>query len=614
MLDSKQALAKKVESEVLACIGCNDCMLACPLVESQAVSIAELNAAVHLPVITAPNVVGFLAACTQCRQCVPACPADLSRADMVLFNKMKIEDAVPDYVLALQIGAHVVASAYTLDGLAAALTALRLFAGVAQTDLRRLLLKSTLRRLEPGEDLCREGEFHERLYVVLEGVLEQSSTLGGIPHAPMAAHRTRILILPPGSFLGELAVMADQAEPYNVTALEPAVVLEIPKAAARQLMERSPAFRHTMDELYRRRALWTYTRKSAALGMLPEQAVAQLTDGAELVPLTPGQTLVREGEAPRDAYLVRSGFLRVSKAVGSDEVVLVYFREGDLFGALPVIMGEPCHVFSVQASSRAEVVRVPGATLRQIMAQHPQAQQALLAAVQEVEHVARAQAMAIAWQPAAAAAATTASGAQKWETMVQPLTMKALVDAGLAQGKEVLVVDQNRCTHCLSCVDACARRHGYGRLELRGLQLDNLLFPAACRHCEDPVCLLCSVNGIQRLPSGEITIVEDNCIGCGSCAERCPYGNIRMHPVDKPKRGLFGGIWAMLTGSRAADARAEVHDPKTPRKAVKCDLCAGYDDYACVTACPVGAASRVKPADILGKDGGAIGLMRRSQP
>ena len=32
--------------------------------------------------------------------------------------------------------------------------------------------------------------------------------------------------------------------------------------------------------------------------------------------------------------------------------------------------------------------------------------------------------------------------------------------------------------------------------------------------------------------------------------------------------------------------------PGTRRLAVKCDLCASYPDYACVTACPVGAGWR----------------------
>ncbi len=175
MIDSKQLLGQKAEREVMACIGCNDCLLACPLPEKKFVTIAELNAAVELPIVVGQGIVQFLAACTQCRQCVPACPADLSRADMVLYNKMKVEDTVPNHMLPLQFGGTVTQSAWMLDGLAGQLTQLPIFAGTAVGDLRRLLLTVTLRQLVPGEELCREGEFHERLYVVLSGSVEQTA-------------------------------------------------------------------------------------------------------------------------------------------------------------------------------------------------------------------------------------------------------------------------------------------------------------------------------------------------------------------------------------------------------------------------------------------------------
>jgi Fe-S-cluster-containing hydrogenase component 2 len=125
------------------------------------------------------------------------------------------------------------------------------------------------------------------------------------------------------------------------------------------------------------------------------------------------------------------------------------------------------------------------------------------------------------------------------------------------------------------------------------------MFPTACRHCADPTCLLCSVNGIVRLPSGEIQIVEDNCIGCGACAERCPYGNISMHAVNREKRGFFPSLFDFLRGSPARERALEELDPKVQRVAVKCDLCAGYSDYACVTACPVSANFRVDPGRLV---------------
>lgn len=582
MNEEKSPLTEKVEAEVMACIGCNDCMLACPLPEAKTVSIAELNAAVHQSFLTSPNVVSFVTACTQCRQCVPACPADLSRADMVLFNKMKVEDVVPDHLLLIQVGRQVMPSPWTLDGLAKQLTELPLFSGVSTVDVRRLLLKVTLRQLFPGEVLCREGEFHERLYVVLHGALEQTAMVPG-------AMPIRILVLGPGSFFGEMAIMADQPEPFTVTATLPSVVIEFPKAAVNRVLAQSPEFAATMDELYRRRALWTYAKKPTALGGFPEPAIEELLADAELKLLKAGEFVCKEGQMPKDVYLVRSGFLKVSRALeGGGERVLVYFREGDLFGALALLMGERQNFFSVQASSRAEVIRVSGKAMHEVLQHYPDAHRALMSGALEVERTARSPAFGL--PPPGKRQANT----------IQAFSEDVLVDAGLAKGHEVLVIDQTQCTFCNNCVDACARRHKYSRLQLRGLQVENLMFPTACRHCDDPVCLLCSVNGIIRLPSGEITIVEDNCIGCGACAERCPYGNISMHAVEPPKRSFLFNLMDFLGGAAARDRALAELSPKVQRKAVKCDLCAGFDDYACVTACPVGAAFRIDPAAALG--------------
>ena len=55
------------------------------------------------------------------------------------------------------------------------------------------------------------------------------------------------------------------------------------------------------------------------------------------------------------------------------------------------------------------------------------------------------------------------------------------------------------------------------------------LIASACRSCRDPYCLVgCPVDAIHRVSSPErpgaveITI-ENHCIGCGLCANNCPY-------------------------------------------------------------------------------------------
>ncbi len=576
-------LARRAYDEVAACIGCNDCMLVCPLPQAKIVTIAELNAAVQESTVTNPRVVDFVTSCTQCRQCVPACPAQLSRADMVLYNKIKVEDAVVDYRLKLQVGTATADAPWTLDGLSAELASLPLFSGVDVKDVRRMLLSVTLRRLSAGEILCKEGAFNERLVVVLYGALEQFQVAAGGAEVPIVNYG-------PGSFLGEMGVLADQPEPFGIRAVQATAVLEVPKAAAVRLMERSPPFRNTMDDLYRRRALWTYARSPQALGNLPEEAVRELLDRASLVPIREGDVVFRQGQAPESLFLVRSGFLRVTQEGPEGSRVLLYFREGELFGAMGLLLGESAQVYTVTAATRAELIQVSGAVLFDVVGRYPGAREALSHAL-ESERVARS--------PALNAAPLTY---QDGRTHLLPLSVESLLEAGLAKGKEILVVDQTKCTYCQGCVEACERRHGHARLELRGLQLEHLLFPTACRHCDDPVCLLCSVNGIVRRTSGEITIVPDNCIGCGACAKRCPYGNIQMHPIAPEPRGVFDGLLEFL-GSQRAKRKAQPEPREdVPKRAVKCDLCAEYQDYACVTACPTGAAFRTDLDSVLGSE------------
>src|SRR5947209_7670205 len=160
----------------------------------------------------------------------------------------------------------------------------------------------------------------------------------------------------------------------------------------------------------------------------------------------------------------------------------------------------------------------------------------------------------------------------------------------------------------------------------------NISIATACRQCQDPVCMLCSRAGIARLPNGEVYIT-DSCIGCGICAERCPYDAISIVNVEdnvaheeaasrlrfseifskglvterkKRKLPVINELTSPSGKGRAAPgpldrpAMQSGYDEMRKKVAIKCDLCAGYNDQACVQACPVGAAFRVKPTKFFG--------------
>jgi len=592
-VDYFDQLQEEVEREVMACIGCNDCMLACPLPEKRFVTIAELNAGVLAETIESPNVAEFVNACTQCQQCIPACPADLHRADMVLWNKMKVENAEPNQLMQLQVGENVEASEWTLDSLSKFLTEFPLFNDVDPLHLRRMLLSSTLRQLTSGEVLCREGQYHERLFVLLEGQIEQSMK-------DSTGTEARILVMGPGSFHGELAVLGNQEESYTLTAIRTSIVLELTKATVHRLKKESSSFRSTMDELYRRRALWTYARQSPLMSALPEGDVENLLKRSHLRVLRSGEVLYNEGDKPSNLFITRAGYLRVSRKSGAGELVLQYFREGDVFGVSALLFDLP-QTASVSANTRSEVIVIPGTVVQELLSSKPELRKELVRQAKENDAILQKQNATGLVQPSLKSTMGM--------TTTMNIGMEGLIDQGVIQGHELLVINTALCTNCDNCVDSCGRRHGHSRLERRGLQMGNLLFPTACRHCEDPVCLLCSVNGIVRTPDGEITIVNDNCIGCGACSERCPYGNIQMHERDSKPKGFFGKF-SILDMFRKRD---EEETEGYARIAVKCNLCAGYDDYACVRGCPVGAAMRVDPVKQFGRPDLHVGLESKKE-
>jgi Fe-S-cluster-containing dehydrogenase component len=165
------------------------------------------------------------------------------------------------------------------------------------------------------------------------------------------------------------------------------------------------------------------------------------------------------------------------------------------------------------------------------------------------------------------------------------LTHVAL-DRGLVPGSSLLVIDLESCTRCDDCVRACESTHGgRARFVREGDKYKNLLIARSCYHCRDPVCLVgCPTGAIHRAGIGDVVAVADRiCIGCGTCANNCPYDAIVMHdtgetwPEDMVPTALRG----------------------TPRQvASKCDLCAplGHPP-ACVESCPQGSAFRLGSLD-----------------
>jgi Fe-S-cluster-containing dehydrogenase component len=181
-------------------------------------------------------------------------------------------------------------------------------------------------------------------------------------------------------------------------------------------------------------------------------------------------------------------------------------------------------------------------------------------------------------------------------------TAQFLIDNGIGEATDVLLIDEKLCVGCDNCEKACADSHeGLSRLNREaGKTYAHLHVPTSCRHCEHPHCMAdCPPNAIRRGPDGEV-FIDDTCIGCGNCQRNCPYGVIQMAAVPAKKPGLLSWLLFGAGPGPGEDKSPEGLEHRIGSKhAVKCDLCKdirGDGEPFCVRACPTGAAIRVEPA------------------
>ncbi len=451
---------------------------------------------------------------------------------------------------------------------------MHLFVELSDEDLEELIKKSTPQRFSIGTVVCREGEYGDTFFAILEGSVEVIINTAGYENLTLA-------LLGEGAVFGEMAALSGYPRSATLAAKEDLKVLEIPAEVLNELMKCCSGFRETIESIYTERAVRTYLRKVPLFANLSDSFLEKLESRVNLITYNKGDLIFREGENGDSLYVIRTGFVKISKKHEDKDQVISYLSQGNFFGEMALLEDEK-HTASVSAMTNVEVLQVLKHDFNTLIDAYPDLREKFRDIVME----------------------------RKLKTLeverdsAKAERVEALVEKGLIQAECLLIIDLKTCIHCNNCVEACEDRHGYPRLDRRGTRIADISVPVACRLCHDPVCLICNFDAIKRAPTGEIYVIDDKCVGCAGCAIRCPYNVIQMVPTkaDDMSNGL-DILGALLGRGNEIDEEGEMikaSKVKPKRLAIKCDNCMGYPDSACTNNCPTNAIRWVNPLEYFG--------------
>ncbi|HEY2459779.1 MAG TPA: cyclic nucleotide-binding domain-containing protein [Candidatus Acidoferrum sp.] len=571
-----------------ACILCDRCIRGCDEVKNNFV-LGRMGRGYAAGIAFGLNSPMGDSACISCGECMVSCPTG------ALTNK-------------IVVGASIVAGPDAQGFEAEDLLRLPIFKGVSGTFLELNRGAIVKRTYKPGEIICREGDFGSTAFYILEGSAQVSisspiahvKTAGGakglfkrltsslapreddarddeardrtipIDASVDLSYDNPVAELGPGDLFGEMTCMNFYPRSATVRAASHVVAYEMLRNVL-DIMMKNKTFRAQVDGNYRRRALESHLRGVPMFADLAPDFIDHLKNSVELQRYAPGQIVARQGDPADSFYLVRIGFVKISENYPGGELVLAYLSRGDYFGEIG-LLGGGTRTADCTALDHVELVRISGDDFRQMVDRFPSVRRGLETVAEE----------------------RRAQNQQRMQT-VHNVPIDQFLSQGLMEAQSLLILDLQNCTRCDACVNACADAHdGVTRLVREGLRFDQYLVATSCRQCRDPLCMVgCPVGAIRRRNSLEV-IIEDWCIGCGLCANNCPYGNINLHPFEITVDDLEH------PGRKKAAIK---------QKATSCDLCTYLKEPSCVYACPHDAAHRVDPrtffAEMLGQGQGS---------
>lgn len=409
-------------------------------------------------------------------------------------------------------------------------------------ELEVLAQHTVLRMFEPYTTIIAEQSVARHIYLLVAGNVEQSM------HGDEGGDIT-LALLGRGDLFGEGGLFGVRYRRTSVRTTSRSSVLQFHNAALQANIEQLPQFYTTLRTRFRERLLQTTLARVPLLATLTAFERLSMAQQIEDQRIDRGVDILKTGGMSAGLYILAEG----QATVLHDGQPLAVLSPGELFGEMSLLDNTP-HEATITALTPVHLLVLPRPTLEYLLRQRPD----VATGLQQLAH-------------------------QRKQTDRTPEHIgitEQLIATGIVRGRQALVRQPERCDpDCHRCETACDERFGQARLHFSNSLFGSLEAADTCRHCQwSAECVEACPEDAFRMDQNGHLIVTDRCTGCGECVLACPYDAIDLQPVYPATNHLLSWLLRHVGKQQPAQHRAN-----------KCDACSGYEDHACVSACPTGA-------------------------
>jgi CRP-like cAMP-binding protein len=243
-----------------------------------------------------------------------------------------------------------------------------LFDSLDPDALRELLREVRLVELAAGEELFHQGDAGDTLYIVATGAV--------VPIAE-GEPRTRLAVLEPGEFFGEIALFTDQPRNATIEALVETQLLSIGRPVMWNLLRQHPDVLSSLLRFLRERLIGRLVRTSPLFRIFSGTKRSAIVQRFQFLEAEDGHRIIEQHHPAEAVFILLSGRADVVHQADSDgegdgeEKVLATLVPGELCGEMTLLWREPS-LASVIARGKCWLLALPAESFRELLDHHPQ--------------------------------------------------------------------------------------------------------------------------------------------------------------------------------------------------------------------------------------------------